>query len=516
VNAGRYTGGLLFVGSTYPMAYNRELSDRWQPRVGAAYRIFKNTVLRGGFGEVFAPRPNVGTTTGFTLSTQTPVTTLNSNETPATAAAAGCPNADASGFCNLVNPYWAGYTQPLGSSLGLSTAVGTGVSFIDRNYLYPKVKMVSASLEQQLPGQFMVEATFQGTYGSGLGASKNLNNMPACYYFGGGCPDAGIQGSSTTAGSLQYNVTNPMAGYLPASSALNATTLPQVDLFVPYPEFGAVTGTLFQNASRAERIGTIDYDAFFLSVNKRISHGLEFNASTTLSKVMDSTTYANPTDLKTARYEDTQPNRFIVATVVYDSPKFNVNRILGGVVNGWELGNSFNWQNGIAFPVASTFLTGYSQKAASKSLNHWFNTCYIPVLSSATVANPTITYGGPTDATTSNHACRPNEQPAWIQQPVDTLNPISASEPMHGVRTQVVPYLDTNLSKVFTFRENIGVKITAEIHNTLNDDLLGSNASTSLTSSAFGSNSSSVVNGNTIYPQVNDPRMMKLGASITF
>jgi hypothetical protein len=514
VNAGKYSGGLLFVGPSYPLALNRELSDRWQPRIGAAYHVFKNTVLRGGFGTVFAPNPNLGTTTGFTINTQTPIASLNSYETPATAAATGCANADASGFCNLVNPYWAGYTQPFGSGLGLSTGAGGSISYVDRHYLYPKVKMVSASLEQQFRGSLVIDFDFQGTYGNGLGISKNINALPACYYFGGGCPDAGIQGNSSTPGSLSYNVANPMAGYLPTTSGLNAATVPQQDLFLPYPEFGSVTGTFAQNATSAERIGGLDYNAWFVSATKRISHGLEFNASTTVAKVMDSLAFLNATDLKPARYEDGQPNRFIVATVLYSLPIFNVHGVVGQVVNGWKVNNSFNWQNGGLIGLPSSMITGNSQKAGQQTLSHWFNTCYIPVLASATVSNPTITYGGPTDATTPNHACRAGEQPAWIQQPVLTLNQVTGS--MHGVRGQVVPYLDTSIVKAFTIREGIDAEIRADAHNVINNVLRGSGANGSLTSSAFGANSSSVINGNTIYPQVNDPRMIRLNASIRF
>jgi hypothetical protein len=515
VNAGKYTGGLLFVGPNYPFAFNRELGDRWQPRIGVAYHIFKYTVLRGGYGTVFSPGGTMGTTTGFTINTQTPIVTLNGNETPATAAGAGCPNADASGFCNLVNPYWAGYTQPSGSSLGLSTAAGGNVSFVDRNYLYPKVKMVSASLQQQFPGGLVIDAAFQGTYGTPYGSSRNINALPACYYFGGGCPSAGIQGSSTTPGTLLYSVPNPMAGYLPATSSLNAATISQQNLYVPYPEFGSVTGTFYQDASRAQRLGGIDYNAWFLSATKRISRGLEFNASTTVAKIMNGTAFLNPTDIKTTRYEDAQPNRFIVATVLYTLPKFNVHGVFGQVVNGWKVDNSFNWQNGtlVGLP-GSAFITGNSQKAAQKSLSHWFDTCYIPVLASATVSNPTITYGGPTDATTTGHACRAGEQPAWIQQPTQTLNQVAGN--MRGVRIQVVPYLDTSLVKGFEIREGIGVEIRADAHNVINDDLLGSGPATGLTASSFGANTASSINGTTYYSQGNDPRMIRLGASIHF
>lgn len=64
------TGGLLFAGNggvareAFETQYNH-----WQPRVGAAYQLGTNTVLRGGFGIFYLPEALFGGAAGFAADT---------------------------------------------------------------------------------------------------------------------------------------------------------------------------------------------------------------------------------------------------------------------------------------------------------------------------------------------------------------------------------------------------------------------------------------------------------------
>jgi hypothetical protein len=88
---------------------------------------------------------------------------------------------------------------------------------------------------------------------------------------------------------------------------------------------------------------------------------------------------------------------------------------------------------------------------------------------------------------------------------------------MHGVRLQQVPYYDMALMKSVPIREGIAFSFRVEAHNVVNMPLLGQGANTTLTSSAFGSNApAATVGGNTIYPQVNDPRIVRFEARLSF
>lgn len=164
-------------------------------------------------------------------------------------------------------------------------------------------------------------------------------------------------------------------------------------LYPPYPEFTTISqsNVTLINGTR-ERVGTRLDNALYATVTKRTSHGLEFRVAATYQHVEDEQTLLNAGDPVTSliKYDDSQPNRYLVGDLVYDLPKLNVNHALGYVVNGWRWSHSLNWQAGTSIAVpAGAFSTGISPVTHHQSLTHWFNTCYIPV-----VANVGQTYNG--------------------------------------------------------------------------------------------------------------------------
>jgi hypothetical protein len=507
-----YHGGLSFVNtSSYPSRqyFYRELGDRWQPRLGAAWHVFPNTVLRGGYAVYFAMNYPSVQNNGFSSNTSINAST-NSNFTPATCTSAQ--GADAYGFCNISNPYPNGYVSPTGTLLGLSTGIGGPITFNGPAWAPYKNNVWSVGIEQQLPLQMMVDIEYSGNDISGVGVGKNWNALPNCYYYGGGCSNAG------NATALGTPVTNPMAGYLPASSSLNAAKIPQSDLYLPYPEFTTITqSNITKINGTGQRLGKRLDNALYATVTKRTSHGLEFRVAATYEHVEDMATLLNAGDPVTSliKFDDSQPNRYLVGDLVYDLPKLNVNHALGYVVNGWRWSHSLNWQAGTSIGVpAGAFSTGISPVTHHQSLTHWFNTCYIPVVANVGqtyngVVQTSPVYGPPTN-------CQYGEQPAWIQQPTATLNQLNGN-PMRGVRLQEVPYYDMALLKEIPVREGYSLSVRAEFHNVLNKVLYGGGPNTSLTASTFGQNSpATTVNGIPNYGQFNDPRIIRFEARLSF
>src|SRR6202012_4585978 len=64
-----YFGGLTFVGNGVKMPFRRELLNRFQPRLGFAYRVTSRDVLRGGWGITIGPGSQLQGNNGFTAST---------------------------------------------------------------------------------------------------------------------------------------------------------------------------------------------------------------------------------------------------------------------------------------------------------------------------------------------------------------------------------------------------------------------------------------------------------------
>lgn len=507
-----YHGGLTFVSASNRLPAPREFGDRWQPRIGAAWHVFPNTVLRGGYAVYFAPNELPVENAGFNASTAMVTSAAGNFYTPA--ACTPAQGGDAYGFCNMVNPYPNGYNQPTGSSLGLATLTGSGFNLAGPNWAPLKSNIWSVGIEQQIPWQMMVDVTYQGNAVNGLGVLKNWNALPNCYYYGGGCPNAG------NATALGAAVPNPMYGYLPKTSALGQATIAQSKLDVPYPQFTTLyQGVTILDGTR-QRLGSRLDNSLLVTVTKRTSHGLEFHVAATYAHIENKLTLLNQGDPVTsaAKMDDAQPNRFLTADVVYDTPKFNVGPALGTIVNGWKWSHSLNWQAGTSISVpGGAFSTGISPVTHHKSLAHWFNTCYIPIVPNGNVGqtlngivNQSPVYGQPTN-------CQFGEQPAWIQQPTQTLNQLNGN-PMRNVRLQEAPIYNMALLKSIPIREGVSFSFSAMAQNVLNLALLGGGPNTSLTSTAAGTNgrAGTDVNGNPIYPQANDPRIMRFEARITF
>ncbi|MGH9619572.1 MAG: TonB-dependent receptor domain-containing protein, partial [Bryobacteraceae bacterium] len=202
-------GGLTFTNAANRLPFNSVYND-WAPRLGVAYRLTSKSVLRGGFGIVYAPTFDTGRNNGY--SVDTPYVATTNNYTPANV---------------LSNPYPSGINVPVGSSEGLSTLLGSGFTFGDPGRKIPRVEQYSFGLEYQLPSDMMMDVSYFGNRAT-LETSQSINALPAEYFSMG-----------TTA--LNALAPNPMYGFLPSNSALAKSNLPLQNLLVPYPEFGSIT-----------------------------------------------------------------------------------------------------------------------------------------------------------------------------------------------------------------------------------------------------------------------------------
>jgi hypothetical protein len=512
-----YFGGLTFLGNGVKIPLQKERLDRFQPRIGGTYRLTKNDVLRGGFGISISPSPQAQQNQGFSSSTPF-VSSINSNFTPPTCTAAQ--GGDAYGFCTLANPYPNGVVQPTGSLLGLSTNLGQSVSIWDQNYAYPHTSMYEMGLQHQFPSQVMVDVSYHGADTSGLGTggaasggsvTKNINALPRCYYATvtpngswspGGCPGSGITSI------LNANVANPMAGYMPPSSSLNAAQTAQQNLYLPYPEFGAINVTYTK--LNGKRVGTINYNAMYVEVTKRMTHGLEFHTSFTYAKVMDQVNFNNNQDALPARYLDQQPSRMLEFDTVYHLPGLHTGNLLAqGILNGWVWSTSENWDQATGLgPPGSAIWTGADVRAKHQTPSHWFNTCYYPLISQATTTKAPV-WGPAQGPGPVGTPCAAGEAPAYYQQPNFTLNTSNSGEVMgNKIRYPEGVYFNTAIAKTFPIHDRISLQFRADIQNVLNIAVLNGSIQEGLTSSTYGQNTGLTEN--------NDPRFIRLKAILSF
>ena len=136
-----------------------------------------------------------------------------------------------------------------GSADGLLTGIGTAISGPSINdYRVPYSENWSFNIQQQLPGNILVEAGYVGARGLELSyANYDLNQLRP-------------EQLTTT---LQQKVPNPFYGLI-STGTLAAATVPCSALIVPYPQYTGVTQAFPTGA-------TSIYHAFQLKAQKRFT-----------------------------------------------------------------------------------------------------------------------------------------------------------------------------------------------------------------------------------------------------
>src|SRR5665213_3347479 len=468
--AGNVYGGLGFVnaGGNGRSPFATELTN-FQPRVGAAYRVRNDIVMRGGWGMFFIPQYSQATSNGFSQITPY-VGTLNSGET----------------INNPVsNPFPSGVILPTGSAAGLSTMNGGAPSFSDPSGKIGNVQVFSFGLEKQLPARMTLDASYAGGRANQIPVQGlNVNALSAANL---------ALGNSNLGGTSSYltaQVPNPFQGLLPATSLNNATISRQQSL-LPFPEFTSVT-------EKDVPIGHYWYNALQVNLQQRTWHNLDTTVAYTFSKTMDAITFLNPQDafVKTAtsqtgvstptasQFADgnlTSPahdfapydrtHRLDIAPV-YELPLGsgkmflgNTNRIVNVLVSGWQGAGHIIWQTGAPMTgPTGVALTG-NPNVPNKSWSQMFN-------SGVTQLNGTIT------TPVSGLA------PAWTVLPPNALRTV----PLHlgRVRDRWGTETNINISKNNYIRENMNLQLRVELLNAFNHPIWGGDPNVTYSSPLFG------------------------------
>jgi hypothetical protein len=361
-------GGPIFASDADPNVYNTQ-AGYFSPRFGFAWTpagARGKTVVRGGAGVFVFPIGTVGINQpGFSRQTDL-VATLNGYLTP---------------NGTLANPFPDGILQPSGSSLGLATNLGQGVTFFNPHPLNPYSVRWNVGVQRQLPGSMVVELAYEGNHAVHLPVNRPLNYVPAQYLSTKPFRD------QATIDLLSSNVKNPFAGLVPGTG-LNGSTAQLQTLLLPYPEFGGITMSSNSN-------GSSYYHALDLRVEKRYAHGLTLLGNYIWSRTIERVSLLNNSDqaLEKRPSNIDRPQRFVLSgtyelpfgtgkAISFGGGKW-ANRLLGGwVVNGiysYEMGTPLGWGdviylggdlnfdarnvNGRAFDV-TRFVTASNQQRA--------------------------------------------------------------------------------------------------------------------------------------------------------
>lgn len=450
-------GGLQFTDSNNRFPYPRDLNNV-QPRLGMAYQANPRTVVRVGFGIIYFNTIETPVSTGFNQ-----LTTYNNFLTSAP-------------LNSLSNPFPLGVALPSGSTLGLSTALGQSISFIDPHHVQPKSAQYSASVQQQFPGEVALQIAYVGTRPTRLEVNHDINVLPVQYF---------NQGPAEIT-YLNAAVPNPLAGQIPRATNLNGRTIAQNRLLVPYPEFGSVTEDY-------SSIGSSPYNALQVQVSVPLRHHFSVQGNFTWDKVMLRNGFLNGSDNHLYSVQDPNPTLFGNIFGIYELPTFAnrsfYERLLLG---GWQVNTVFRAENGPLLSAPGNVDIIGNVRQGNPTRARYINTCYENASGAPVASSPTAPGCDSLSST-----------PAYQQRLAYTTQSNSLYLP---VRVALKPLLDASLFKRFELHEGISFEIRGEFFNVLNTaNFNGPNTNTG--NSAFGA---------VVLNQANDPRIGQLTGRLNF
>lgn len=307
------------------------------PRVGFAWSVKNDTVIRGGFGmydynyseDTYDPNNLVGKGSPFTstsngtqfdpLNGTGPNPLISLSASGATAATTlryvvGSPQAN-----NPGNYYTPG-TYP-------------GANFYPYNVTPGRINEWQLSVEHQFASSYMASLAYVGSHASNLQYPTDLNQ-----------------------------ITNPTSL---ASIAGGTLTQAQIQSLRPYPDWGNITGNNY-NAKT-------NYDAVQATINKHFANGLMFSFSYVWSHFLDdqdSSGWGNRAGTQdwqignnpAANYGNSNfdiPTAF-KGYVAYELPfgrgksYLNSNRLADEVVGGWRMSGTVVAQSGVPFTITTS------------------------------------------------------------------------------------------------------------------------------------------------------------------
>jgi len=476
-------GGLDFATNGDRAPYNVDPMN-FGPRIGIAYRTKGDIVIRTGYGIFYdsikgaASGTGGGGFTGFNWTTPLLLTYQSDGATP---------------WGRLSNPFPQGIQLPPGSSQGLLTGLGLGISGPIKTWNNtPYMQTWNFGLQRELKGSILLDVNYLGSKGTHLyfGGAGSLN------YLGSWVETA----SSAQITQLNTKVANPFYGIItnPASS-LSSATVTYNQLLKPYPQFSGFSGP---DPPMANSI----YNSLQIRVEKRFSKGLQLLGTYVFSKSLDNSSVAcscttwlgGATSLQdpNARYLERSVSQFDIPHVLQFSYVYQL-----PFGKGKQLGS--NWHG-----VVDSVLGGWQTNGL------WRFDDGMPLALSVSTSQALPTYGSQRPnllgALTRNNGSNWLNQYFADPQNAVTPAPFTLGNAPREIATARAPGTSTSALSLFKqfplpIREGSQLEFRLEAFNALNHPQF-SPPNLTVGSSAFGK----------VTGQANSPRQVQLGLKLYF
>jgi hypothetical protein len=455
--------------------------NNFAPRLGFAYQLANNTVVRGGAGVFYGM--NVATNfqyAGPAFQKSANINfTLDNFQTP---------------FATLSQPFPNGLSPSQGTTYGKLAQWGFGNSSdldtgVARN---AEIYQWNLGIQRLLPGQIVIGVDYSANRsthlpwaGAGGISTRDRNFLPSSVrnaLVAALNPTHDPNDNSVT-DYLNTLVNNPFQcffatvgspqSYCPSSPIFNSADvvdsvyvndqIPQLNLLRPYPQFdGGFEGL-------PKLIATSWYNSLQIRFQKRASHYVSFEGNYTLSKATDNSSAGrnawlgnlsldNPQVLDNLRAEhgissNDATHRLTTAFIV-DLPfgrgrwiGRDMNKVMDGVVGGWSLYSFLTLQSGqpLAIAMGSPRLADGNQRP--------------DVICSQVTTGISYRDAARTGQPFLNAAC--------FADPGDNI-PGNVPRHFSDLRGDGVKNIDLSLSKEFKIREDKVLQVRAEMFNVAN------------------------------------------------
>lgn len=502
-------GAILYAGVN---GTSRSITDSQtkyiQPRIGFAYQIYPNTVLRGGVGRFVQGNFVNGHASqlGYTATTTFDATD-DGFITPS---------------ASLSKPYPNGLTAVTGNALGVYTSPGSVSSFYSPDIKRQYTDDASLHLEQQFK-DYLFELGGVFGYTNGIEVGYQINNPSVAAWRAAYGPMFDATGRPVDTFPGDTKVTNPFKGapYIINSTGTNKT-ISAYQLLRPNPLIGGLTETFYNGKSY--------HYALQSKVQRRMSHGFAITGTFSWSKQMDKTGYrtSSVVSQKLQKQLSGSDRRFQVAFAPTYTLPFGKGQLIGknshGIVNqaitGWEISAEYIFWSGtpLGLPTNSSFFQGGDPGLGSaKTKKKWFDTSKFAAFPGsntpyATVHNPSAYPDWTGIAALPGYNWVPGSTDKVTNGVYHDFSTWSTGNPVYygDVRSMFTNNWNIGLRKAFPIHDQVRLQFRADAFNALNHPRF-SDPNTTASSQYFG-----VISGSNTLSQNNDPRAIQFQGKIYF
>jgi hypothetical protein len=441
--------------NNYPWAFG--------PRFGFAYQFLPRTVFRGGFGIVYAGTGQGGTFGGGVYGS------ANANNPFGPSSIPGQPIMNLSNIAINGNPItpaqipWPNLS-PSYYPIGGIVPGAAPQSYDPNGGRPPRQYQYSAGIQREIIPNLVVDLSYVGNRGiwwytaaGSTGVLTSLNTLTSSLLSQYGLSLNNPADVAILASPLNSAGAGPFENKIPFTGFPVTQTVAQS--LRPYPQFNTNPTIL------SAPLASSEYDSMQLSVNKRISHGLQVTYSFVWAKIMD--TFGGTPDIQNRalawKLDSTDQPFMNKISYLYTTPKWGPNKFVSQIVRDWQISGFLQYASGIPLAIPAANATGYPSNLTQATIA---NLTFQPG------ANPqNIVAGQPLFEQNLNCHCF-NPQTTFVLNPAAWANPapgqFGTTAPQSYFRGERRPIENMGLGRTFRLRENITMNLRAEFTNIFN------------------------------------------------